>query len=61
MAPRDRRFDQAPFRRATCGCDRGRAFGRAAVYVLGKSGYVKVRDSQNGFTKATIPPPCRRH
>jgi hypothetical protein len=24
--------------------------GKAAVYVLGKSGYVKVRDSQNGFT-----------
>lgn len=23
---------------------------KAAVYVLGKSGYVKVRDSQNGFT-----------
>jgi len=24
--------------------------GNAAVYVLGKSGYIKVRDSQNGFT-----------
>jgi len=23
---------------------------KAAVYVLGKSGYIKVRDSQNGFT-----------
>jgi hypothetical protein len=26
------------------------AADKAAVYVLGKSGYVKVRDSQNGFT-----------
>ena len=24
--------------------------GKAAVYVLDKSGYVKIRDSQNGFT-----------
>ena len=24
--------------------------GKAALYVLEKSGYVKVRDSQNGFT-----------
>ena len=34
---------------------------KAAVYVLEKSGYVKVRESQNGFTAMVFPPhPCTR-
>ena len=40
--------------------------GKAAVYVLDRSGYVKVRDSQNGFTAivqhsqpAALEPQCR--